>query len=67
MQELTMKEIELVNGGVDQGTAISSQLGIVAIGVGIMVAGATAPVWFSAGMIGASISITYSNLFLSSE
>lgn len=60
MQELTMKQTEQVNGGVSQSTAISSQLGIVAIGAGIMVAGATAPVWFSAGMIGASLAITWS-------
>ncbi len=65
MRELNVKEIEKVDGGVDQSTAISGNLGIIGIGVGIMVAGATAPAWFAVGMIAASISLTTS--YLSSE
>ena len=63
MKELTMNEMQTVNGGVSQGEAISANLGIVAIGVGICVAGATAPIWFSGLMIVTSISLTASYLF----
>ncbi|TMO22728.1 MULTISPECIES: hypothetical protein [unclassified Pseudoalteromonas] len=60
MRELNVIEIKEVKGGVDQSTAIGGNLGIIAIGVGILAAGATAPIWFGAAMIGVSISLTTS-------
>lgn len=61
MRELNVNEIEQVNGGVTQGEAIGGNLSIVAIGVGIAVAG-SAPAWFPVMMIGVSISLTSSYL-----
>ncbi len=63
MRELNTCEIEEVNGGVEQATAIGTNLGIVGIGVGILVAGATAPAWFAVGMIAVSISTTVSYIY----
>ncbi|MCL1050331.1 hypothetical protein L2755_11920 [Shewanella abyssi] len=62
IEELTMNEIEQVNGGVGQAGVIGANLSIIGIGVGIMVAGATAPAWFAVGMIAVSISVTASYL-----
>ncbi|MBB1331411.1 hypothetical protein H5087_18910 [Pseudoalteromonas sp. SR43-7] len=60
MRELNVNEIQEVNGGVDQSTAVGGNLGIIAIGVGVLAAGATAPVWFGIGMIAVSVSLTAS-------
>lgn len=56
MKNLEYNEILEVAGGIDQGTVISTNLGIVGIGVGILVVGASAPFWFPAAMIGISAS-----------
>jgi hypothetical protein len=61
MRELNVNEIEQINGGVSQGEAIGTNMSIVAIGVGIAVAG-SAPAWFPVLMIGVSIATTYSYL-----
>lgn len=63
IRELSAIEIEAVAGGVSQDTAIAGNLAIVGIGVGIMVAGATAPIWFPIAMMGASIGLTASFLW----
>lgn len=55
MRNLTAVEVEAVDGGTDQATAVSTNLGIVAIGVGILVAGVTAPAWFPIAMIAVSV------------
>lgn len=61
MRELTLNEIDDVAGAVDQATAIGTNLGIVAIGVGVsLAAGMTAPVWFPVLMIVASVAVTAS-------
>ena len=58
IRELTDQEVEQVAGGIDIGVQIGAQLGIIGIGVGILAAGATAPIWFSGAMIVTSIAIT---------
>lgn len=55
MRELSNTEIDVVCGAVDQSTAISTNLGIVAIGVGVIAGGLTAPAWFPLGLIAVSI------------
>ncbi len=60
MRELTLNEVEAVQGGISTSTQISSQMSMVGIGVATMLAGATAPVWFSAALIVTSVSLTYS-------
>ncbi len=59
MRELNVNEIQEVNGGVTQGEAIGTNMSIVAIGVGIAVAG-SAPAWFPIMMIGVSVATTLS-------
>ncbi|WP_059364716.1 hypothetical protein [Pseudoalteromonas sp. '520P1 No. 423'] len=61
MQKLNENEIQSVTGGVTQGEAIGGNMSIVAIGVGIAVAG-SAPAWFPIMMIGVSVSLTASYL-----
>ncbi|MDT8397488.1 MAG: hypothetical protein RQ899_02610 [Pseudomonadales bacterium] len=63
MRELTESEVGVVGAAVSQDTAIGSNLAIVGVGVGIMVAGATAPAWFPIMMIATSISITASYIY----
>ncbi|MGQ0800505.1 MAG: hypothetical protein ACT4NL_10390 [Pseudomarimonas sp.] len=60
MNTLDAAELNAVSGGTDQATAIGTNLGIIGIGVGILAAGATAPVWFPLAMIGISVAVTAS-------
>ncbi len=62
MRPLTINEIDAVGGAVDQATAIGTNMGIIAIGVGILAAGATAPVWFPMAMIAISVTTTIVHL-----
>lgn len=55
MRTLALNEIEKVNGALSADGTAGLNLGIVAIGVGILAAGATAPLWFPVAMIGVSI------------
>jgi hypothetical protein len=55
MRELTLNEVEQVDGALSAGETVATNLGIVAIGVGICVAGATAPIWFPLAMIAVSV------------
>ncbi|MDP2562510.1 hypothetical protein [Psychrobium sp. 1_MG-2023] len=59
MRQLTIDEVNQVNGGVSQEAAIGGNLSIVAIGAGVAIAG-SAPVWFPVLMIGVSVSLTAS-------
>ena len=58
LNTLSASELNALSGGVDQATAIGTNLGIVGIGVGVAVAGATAPVWFPLAMIAGSVAVT---------
>ena len=60
IRELTDQEVEQVAGGIDIGVQIGSQLGLISIGVGVLVAGATAtiPVWIAPALVITSIAIT---------
>lgn len=60
MKELNLNDIEQVSGGVSQELAIGGNLSIVAIGTAVGLAGATAtaPIWFTAGLIGVSLGLT---------
>ena len=55
MRTLALNEIENVNGALSADGTAGLNLGIVAIGVGVLAAGATAPIWFPIAMIGVSI------------
>lgn len=55
MRALTSNEIENVNGALSADGTAGLNIGIVAIGVGILAAGATAPLWFPLAMIGVSV------------
>jgi len=67
MKELKVEQVEVVSGGVSQDTAINGNFAIVAIGVGVAAAGATAPVWFPLAMIGVSVSLTASYFLKATE
>lgn len=63
MKVLSRVESLNVSGGVDQSTAINTNLGIIGIGVGIAATTATAPVWFPVLMIATSIAVTASYIY----
>lgn len=63
IRELDLNEIDTVSGGVSQDTAINTNLGIIGIGVGVAVAGVTAPAWFPIAMMGVSIAATGSYIY----
>ena len=58
MKEHNLKEVQPNPTGIDFTIQIGSQLGIIAIGVGILASGAKMPVWFGIGMIAVSVAIT---------
>lgn len=58
MRDLTVQEIDAVDGAVSQSDVISTNLAIIGIGAGAIFAGMTAPAWGPVALIGLSVAVT---------
>lgn len=58
MRELTFEEVNVVDGAVTQSDVISTNLTIIGIGAGAVLAGMTAPAWVPIALIGLSVTVT---------
>lgn len=58
MRELSLVELEQVDGGVTQSDVIQTNLAIIGIGAAAVFAGFTAPAWGPVALMGLSIGIT---------
>lgn len=63
MRELTVQEMNLVDGAVTQSDVITTNLTIIGIGAGAVFAGMTAPAWGPIALIGLSLAVTGSYIY----
>lgn len=63
MRELTVQEMNLVDGAVTQSDVISTNLAIIGIGAGAVFVGMTAPAWGPIALIGLSLAVTGSYIY----
>ena len=63
MQNLKAEEVRHVGGAVTQSDVISTNMGIIAIGAGAVLAGFTAPAWGPVALIGVSLAVTGSYIY----
>ena len=63
MRELTVEEVDLVDGGVSQSDVVNTNLTIIGIGAAAVFAGMTAPAWGPIALIGLSVGMTGTYLY----
>jgi hypothetical protein len=67
MRELTITEVQDVNGGIDQGTQIGSQIGLMGIGTALAIGGFALTPIGAVMFIGTSLSLTASYIYYNSK
>jgi hypothetical protein len=63
MQELTLDEIDAASGAANQSDVIATNMSIIGIGAGAIMAGFTAPAWGPIALIGVSLAVTGSFIY----